>query len=400
MLPTGMPRTIASRAIEIEPVAEQMPRARRTRWNPPPIDRTLDIVAATRAPGPAPAGIRPAVTVHHPEPIITPLLVSPLEELPRPALFRSGQRLPPPVLPVILPSPDIDAFFEALPGRDKTPPTKKTKQRRRRVALIAFVAVASMLVVGQVGRRSHTPSVVTIAPAASALPPVNVPRVGKVPMGGEPSRPSASPSAVANPPPQGAADDTPTRTVPTAGNFRFAGGYGPVLGRAGTVRRFSVAVEKSLGQDKDGEFAYEIDDILGDSRSWVSSRKLRLERVPRSTATDFTIYLASARTAKRVCATGGLSTGRLASCRLPGQVVINTDRWDDAVPDYHASLATYRAYVINHEVGHELGHGHEACKGKGRPAPVMQQQTYGLNGCVANGWPYIDGKRYKGTPIS
>jgi hypothetical protein len=72
-------------------------------------------------------------------------------------------------------------------------------------------------------------------------------------------------------------------------------------------------------------------------------------------------------------------------------------RW--LTPDYGAPLEVYRAYAINHEVGHQLGHGHEACMAAGQLAPVMQQQTYGLKGCVANPWPFVNGQRYTGLPI-
>jgi Protein of unknown function (DUF3152) len=43
--------------------------------------------------------------------------------------------------------------------------------------------------------------------------------------------------------------------------------------------------------------------------------------------------------------------------------------------------------VVNHEVGHWLGFGHSRCSGAGRLAPVMQQQSIGLEGCTFNPWP-------------
>ena len=41
----------------------------------------------------------------------------------------------------------------------------------------------------------------------------------------------------------------------------------------------------------------------------------------------------------------------------------------------------------NGEVSCAIGYGHRACPGPGHPAPVMQQLTYGLDGCLANPWP-------------
>jgi hypothetical protein len=172
---------------------------------------------------------------------------------------------------------------------------------------------------------------------------------------------------------------------------------GAVLGSAGPLRRFRVAVESNVPVDA-AAFAAKVDQVLGDPRSWIGGG-LRLQRVPGLAAADFTIQLATERTSRTICAAGHVDTGGFTSCRTPGHVVINLDRWYLSVPAYvsaHIPLDTYRDYVINHETGHELGHGHELCPGAGRPAPVMEQQTLGLHGCTANAWPYLAGRRYAG----
>ncbi|WP_422737012.1 DUF3152 domain-containing protein [Micromonospora sp. WMMD729] len=197
----------------------------------------------------------------------------------------------------------------------------------------------------------------------------------------------------------GAAHPTPSDYPSVgAGRFTAADGGTVVHGEDGPLRRYRVVVERDSGQDADA-FAARVDEVLADPRSWIASGELRVQRVADARAADFTIYLATPVTSERMCAEGGLTTERYTSCRLPGRVIINLARWQEAVPDYGAPLETYRTYVINHEVGHEFGAEHEACPGPGEPAPVMQQQTYGLHGCVANAWPYLDGRRYAGDVV-
>ena len=67
-------------------------------------------------------------------------------------------------------------------------------------------------------------------------------------------------------------------------------------------------------------------------------------------------------------------------------MALNSDRWRHATPTYD-DLAEYRAYMINHEVGHFLGHGHAACPADGSPAPDMLQQYIALQGGTPNAGP-------------
>jgi hypothetical protein len=305
-----------------------------------------------------------------------------------------------------IPLPGDAVIHGTIAGeRYLSPATKRMYQRRRRAALIAFLTLAVLvLLLGQFLRGNDGRAAsVTRTPAASALVGGPLPALPTATTTVEATRKTAvaATAAASGPAPADAGDTTATRAAAgTINDFRFVAGYGPVLGTTGTLRRFKVAVQKTVGQGDGGDFNDEVDRILGDPRSWIAGHQFRLQRVPQSAASEFTIFLASADTSARLCEKGGLVTGGYTSCRLPGQVIMNLDRWENAVPDYPAPLETYRAYAINHEVGHQLGHGHEACLGKGRVAPVMMQQTYGLNGCVANAWPYVGGKRYVGVPTA
>ncbi|MEE6260281.1 DUF3152 domain-containing protein [Plantactinospora sonchi] len=215
--------------------------------------------------------------------------------------------------------------------------------------------------------------------------------------------PTASPTPSAAPPPVLRLAGPVPSSGP--GTFTYARGRGEVLGRAGTLRTYRVALERGTDEDLD-EFAAKVDAALADRRSWIGSGQLRLQRVPDNAGHDFTVYLVTAGTARRMCAESGVDIrvdGKpYTSCRGSGRVILNLDRWRLSVPHFvraKVPLETYRSYVVNHEVGHELGHRHERCPRDGRPAPVMMQQTLFLNGCKANPWPYLDGKRYAGPPL-
>ncbi|MCG5460583.1 DUF3152 domain-containing protein [Micromonospora sp. MED01] len=272
-------------------------------------------------------------------------------------------------------------------------------RRRRRFALFAQL-VAVVVAVGAV--------VTVIAEGPGGRPGADrlaAEEIGPPPLVAGPLPPDPSPSAAVPSSP------APVLRVPGAvpsagtGGFGYDARSGPVLGRAGELRRYRVAVESGSAEGVTG-FAQAVEAALAGPGSWVDSGRLRLQQVPGAAPRDFTVYLATARTAGRMCAKGGVDIrigGRpYTSCRAAGQVIINLDRWRLSVPHFVSAgvpLAVYRTYVVNHEVGHQLGHRHERCPGAGRPAPVMMQQTLFLNGCRVNPWPYLNGRRYTGPAL-
>ena len=165
-------------------------------------------------------------------------------------------------------------------------------------------------------------------------------------------------------------------------------GISPVYG-SGPLQRFVVEVEDGIGVDG-AAFATAVEATLGDPRSWGSGGRLSVQRVGAAEAAagqyDFKVSLISPGSMETYCP--GVGTGGYTSCRYGERAVINLARWATAVPHYDGDIETYRHYVVNHEVGHVLGKGHVDCPGPGQVAPVMLQQTLGLQGCVMNAWPY------------
>ncbi|HEX6870250.1 MAG TPA: DUF3152 domain-containing protein [Micromonosporaceae bacterium] len=265
--------------------------------------------------------------------------------------------------------------------------------------LAVMLVGAGLVVVDAVHQAQPAASVLGAPVAPSGSPEMSTPALwpgfgpGSAP--GSPPWPATGPSATAS----GGATETEVSVVQRGtGQFAYATGTSPIAGRAGELRRYRVAVEGGTGVDPE-RFGVAVETVLADPRGWTAGGQVRLQRVPGNAPAEFTVYLASPVTSEQMCRAGWLETQQFTNCRLGGQVVINLARWLTAVPDYGAPLATYQAYAINHEVGHELGQGHELCPGLGRLAPVMQQQTLGLRGCVANSWPYLDGVRYTGPPV-
>ncbi|MCZ7435277.1 DUF3152 domain-containing protein [Micromonospora sp. WMMC241] len=246
---------------------------------------------------------------------------------------------------------------------------------------------------------------------ALRLPPAGAKELVADGFAAQPPAPTAAPSSAAPPPVAPSSPAAPVLALPGpvpahgSGGFSYDDRSGGVLGRAGVLRRFRVAVEIGSGEQARA-FGDAVQRALAGPGSWVDGGRLRLQRVAPGTRYDFTIYLASRDTAGRLCGAGGIDIRKggvpYTSCRVPGKVVINLDRWRTSAPHLVAArmpLDTYRLYVVNHEVGHQLGHHHEACPGAGRPAPVMQQQTLFLDGCRPNPWPYLGGKRYTGPSL-
>uniref|UniRef100_A0AB33JU22 DUF3152 domain-containing protein n=1 Tax=Kitasatospora sp. CMC57 TaxID=3231513 RepID=A0AB33JU22_9ACTN len=210
--------------------------------------------------------------------------------------------------------------------------------------------------------------------------------------------PAAESPAASAPPPVETPPPSPAPVVEGKGlgTFSTVQANGPVMGKGKTLRKFKVEVEDGIGIDA-VTAAKQVQAILADPRSWTTDGKNSFQLVT-SGSYDFTVRIASPETVDKICATAGLDTGGEVNCNVDRQVMVNIKRWNTGSPKFSGPIEEYRALIINHEVGHRIGHNHEGCPGPGKPAPAMMQQIYGLEGCVSNAWPYTDTGKYLSGP--
>ncbi|MFJ4902250.1 DUF3152 domain-containing protein [Streptomyces sp. NPDC088727] len=192
------------------------------------------------------------------------------------------------------------------------------------------------------------------------------------------------------------------KPYPLAPKLKGSGKFEAVPGAAkapgkGHTYVYRIDVEKGLGLDS-ALFAEAVQKTLNDERSWAHDGAMTFERISTGDP-DFVITLASPGTTGVWCEKSGLDTTvDNVSCDSAAteRVMINAYRWAQGSSTFGPDkLYSYRQMLINHEVGHRLGHNHVSCRTPGTLAPVMQQQTKSLDidniKCRPNAWAHPKG---------
>lgn len=147
---------------------------------------------------------------------------------------------------------------------------------------------------------------------------------------------------------------------------------------------FTYTVKTDQSSSSLATFSALANQTLNDPRGWAQLG-VSFKEVP--SGGQFNLILAAAH---RVPSYAPGACSAEWSCRVGVSVIINEMRWNGATPAWNSAgggLRDYRHMVVNHEVGHWLGHDHRSCSAPGAYAPLMLQQSIDLQGCKFNPWP-------------
>lgn len=292
------------------------------------------------------------------------------------------------------PDPAFDAYMDGA-GEDGVPEERPAKGGKGRtftgIAAAAVTTVLAVVVAGQVAADNHGHSSAQSAgqDRGGAESPASRSQNRQAPQKGGAAAPAAPPSYRQ----LMASQFALAPKLKASGKFEAVPGFDKAPGKGRKIR-YRVDVERGLGLDG-ALFAKAVQETLNDDRSWAHGGAMTFERIS-SGDPEFVITLASPGTTDDWCAKSGLDTSAdNVSCDSAStdRVMINAYRWAQGSETYGPqAMLTYRQMLINHEVGHRLGHGHVTCRTPGALAPVMQQQTKSLDidgiKCRPNPWVY------------
>ena len=138
-----------------------------------------------------------------------------------------------------------------------------------------------------------------------------------------------------------------------------------------------VKKEHRIGNIRSIQIGLDIREYLSDPTGWKKYGYFFEDVLERESVL---IRLSSPATIRKICGDGNLSCAELGGRNM----YLNSKRWFEGSKKSGLNLLDYRQYMVTHEIGHILGHGHKQCPCKGCPAPLMLQQTLGLKGCRPN----------------
>lgn len=264
--------------------------------------------------------------------------------------------------------------------------------------LVLTVAGLATLGSGPKSSVAARPASPTVGQSAASRPAASRPAAPR------PAAPSTAKVEPSNPDNEGLAADRlpPGRAYTTQGKgtYTVLPGTSPVFG-SGPLRRYVIEAEDGITGVDLRAFAGAVVSTLDNPRSWTGGPKnVSLQRVSTDAQADFRVSLTTSMTVRPVC---GYDIKVETSCwddqHGPSRVYLNVARWVRGDTSFGQDVATYHLYMINHEVGHAIGHVHTfACLPNGL-APVMMQQTLTLKEnqgtgpkiCMPNAWPYPPG---------
>ncbi|GAA2614870.1 MULTISPECIES: DUF3152 domain-containing protein [Streptomyces] len=290
-------------------------------------------------------------------------------------------------------------------SRRSSPRAQRRAERRKRLRRTILLGSAAVVVLSATAYTllPEADDAKAVAGRAAAQPD---PTAGEsadtsgnaVPQGGQ-QTPSPQPSSPPAASPPGSPTPSPAAPTPARpGTFKTSAAAGKAQGK-GPARRWRIEVEEGSGVDPESA-ARSVEAILGDPRGWTKDPKYGFQLVAAGQPVDFTIKIATPKTTDLLCDVVTPELIGETNCSTGHTVVVNLKRWQEGSPQFNGSPEEYRALIINHEVGHELGRGHESCPAPGKPAPAMMQQIKGLLGCKSNAWPYdSDGTYLSGPPV-